>query len=1291
MSSSERRLSGVLNKDAPSELKVDARVEVQGKSGTVRFVGTTSFQTGKWVGIELDTPNGKNSGVVQGKRYFECKTNHGVFVRPSQVKLLSTEDDPLTSSPTPQPGRGSPRTGTTADSLRSASRKTPSPSSTLLPSRIATAGRTAKTPSTSPSTPRRTPLTSARNTPSPSMTSVRRKRSSSVASKNDSARMSRDMSTIAGKSDGIEEELTEEEYTGTELDTPDEEGPATPVEVVSGVQPATRSDQVVPLKDYEELRMKLKILETKRQEDRERHRENEKIKEEAEQFLTLRAKLQEKVAELQQDLRETKKQVKELTSENEQLENKYNDAIEAMEMMTLDKEMAEERAENLQQEVNVLKDKIEEISVDLEVFKKEGDLLSRASEVDGDGKPTVEVLQLEKQNERLKEALVRLRDVTTEQEAELDRKIKSLEKDSIQLEELKVQHEIIKEKLDLAENQIEDLKIRLDDVIGAEDLAVQLTEKNLNLNEKIEDLRATVEDLEALKELADELEENHMETEKQLQAEIDHRDMLLRGQMERLASAEETNADYENTISQFRELVLNLQNDLEQLRHREESQLSESRNLSSQSQAMMSLNLQLRSTVMKSQAKAIDLELRKLDATQATERLTYVQAYLPDSFFKTENDPISCLLLFKRLSFKSKLILKHLDQSNPISDLLNDRIPETLTSVCDMRQKLGWLEDLSKRFVSHIEISSVQEFLKFGQVYHDLVGTERRLNGIVELLRSEELRESECITNIQRMIAQLEHLSEVYLTPSDTASAEYFFGLTRALDHNTDTIIVSVNYLKQLMQSANASEEDGFTVSEGWEKLEYDFIEPITRLSTHGRTSKTSIKKLLRRLEDLSEQALTLRPEYLANFKDMYTKSSHIAQLCIQVFNEVSQIVQQKRDSKEPVSLAVIQQLLYNKTDEILEFSENSMFEGTISKLNGLCNDLNTTVDRVAEDSKAIKIATASSPWLQRASDLKAEVVVNHDMERKLQQHNDEILKLIKDVKMKDQSLQESAVKIELLEKRMEGVKKQGEQIGELESGLAKSQSQMQMYAEAMENLQAEYDTLEQENIQLKKAAAKRSEKQTSTSKSTDFPEGNNSTSEEIITTESYAMKTQLDSLKNALRYLRAENAHLKSKEYMKILNLDALPDLPATDASENVTTQNTLRSIALESKALIRDIRSVSAASKVVRLQPVQQGKWRSQKMNAEYQYQQQQSVLHTLQMRSFELRHKVDSMQQSLPKRATVSEKPSDAPDSASYSLARIQIPKIPQLKSIQYVRKNINLSSFSEFEKVHSVFVR
>jgi dynactin 1 len=70
--------------------------------------------------------------------------------------------------------------------------------------------------------------------------------------------------------------------------------------------------------------------------------------------------------------------------------------------------------------------------------------------------------------------------------------------------------------------------------------------------------------------------------------------------------------------------------DLERLRHKEESQQSERQDLSSQSQAMMSLNMQLQSTVMKAQAKAIDLELRKLDAMQATDKLAYIQVRFPE-------------------------------------------------------------------------------------------------------------------------------------------------------------------------------------------------------------------------------------------------------------------------------------------------------------------------------------------------------------------------------------------------------------------------------------------------------------------------------------------------------------------------------------------------------------------------------------------------------------------------------------------------------------------------------------
>ena len=72
------------------DLSVGSRVIVNNElSGTIRYVGSTSFQTGKWVGVELDEALGKNSGVVQGKRYFDCKNNHGVFTRPTNIKMIN--------------------------------------------------------------------------------------------------------------------------------------------------------------------------------------------------------------------------------------------------------------------------------------------------------------------------------------------------------------------------------------------------------------------------------------------------------------------------------------------------------------------------------------------------------------------------------------------------------------------------------------------------------------------------------------------------------------------------------------------------------------------------------------------------------------------------------------------------------------------------------------------------------------------------------------------------------------------------------------------------------------------------------------------------------------------------------------------------------------------------------------------------------------------------------------------------------------------------------------------------
>ncbi|XP_077008616.1 CAP-Gly domain-containing linker protein 4 isoform X1 [Tamandua tetradactyla] len=53
--------------------------------GAVRYVGPTDFAAGIWLGLELRSAKGKNDGAVGDKRYFTCKPNHGILVRPSRV------------------------------------------------------------------------------------------------------------------------------------------------------------------------------------------------------------------------------------------------------------------------------------------------------------------------------------------------------------------------------------------------------------------------------------------------------------------------------------------------------------------------------------------------------------------------------------------------------------------------------------------------------------------------------------------------------------------------------------------------------------------------------------------------------------------------------------------------------------------------------------------------------------------------------------------------------------------------------------------------------------------------------------------------------------------------------------------------------------------------------------------------------------------------------------------------------------------------------------------------------
>ena len=80
-----------------SEFKIGQTVELSdGRTAIIQYIGNPQFAPGDWLGVVLDDATGKNDGSVQGKRYFECRPGHGMFLRPAAVTVIIDE-------PTPKP------------------------------------------------------------------------------------------------------------------------------------------------------------------------------------------------------------------------------------------------------------------------------------------------------------------------------------------------------------------------------------------------------------------------------------------------------------------------------------------------------------------------------------------------------------------------------------------------------------------------------------------------------------------------------------------------------------------------------------------------------------------------------------------------------------------------------------------------------------------------------------------------------------------------------------------------------------------------------------------------------------------------------------------------------------------------------------------------------------------------------------------------------------------------------------------------------------------------------------
>ncbi|EHA47537.1 dynactin ro-3 [Pyricularia oryzae 70-15] len=1206
-----------------------------GRIAIVRFIGRTGFAQGDWLGVELPDDSGKNDGSVQGERYFDCDSNHGMFVRPSTVCILDDAPEP----PPPQPaktaapvakkpaggrpsmfngGGGMAARGTGGDPnlARRMSLNAPSPSPVPKASRPSSIVRSptksptkqlATAPTSGASTRTGTPSNVAGRAVSmgakvtrpaaatgatrtsmgpPSLPASRTSRPSSTSSRVASGASGAPTRTLSGRSSmaggartlgtrpsvgtrggaaagqaagktAVNKRASEDSSSSKgelEILSPQPTSPvrsraaalerltASPAAAAAAKKrPAasTTATATVPasapaanrqastnatalIRENENLNSKLTILERKRAEDREKIKELDQVKEERDKYHTIIQKLQAKIQPQQAELAELRKQVKEAEARFESVENLQMEHDQVLELATLDREMAEETAEVLKQELSDVKMRLEELELEVEILREENEEFNKG--ISPEERSSAGWLQMERNNERMREALIRLRDMSQQQEKEMQEQIKSLELDLKEAGDVQAQLEAAKEKLSTAENMIEDLRSQLETALGAEEMIEDLTDRNMSQAEKIEELKAEVEDLESLKEIADELEANHVQHERELQEEIDFKNAVIAEQARRFTQQEESMEEMEYTLSRFRELVTSLQTDLEDMRASNAVNETESEQLNSKSRAMMDLNMKLQLSASKAQVKTIDLELRRMEAQEAAQHLEIVKMFLPETY-DADKDSVMALLRFRRLAFKANLL------NGFIRERVN-REPhpgheDDVFAGCDAVDKLTWVAAMCDRFVNAITHCSLERFARFEGALYELEPVERALNAWIDGLRRDELKESQCASELSRSLALMTHLGEVHIAPANEdlmAFADDVHMRTQLVQSHLESAASTVHAVRAMVQRVipPVGEDD---------ELAQHFARKAETLISQTRSTKVVAGKTLRALEDMRARSLALSPETSAEaFEQAETAARGLASLARQIGLDLHMLLSQE-GREEPYTYIEVQSTVHRTVQAVMGTSESDLFSAYLAQLRVLTTQMNDLASQAMDLGQTQEFEKPQAPWIMRAQELKAQRTAPADAEEEMRHLREEYNEARRQVAMREEGLSTAQVKIETLEARMRDANTKSSRIAELEAHLEQLKQVVASREDDLVKQDREAKALEADRDKWKKAASDAARGGAVAGQRADTGAGVGHERAVATARQMDALKEEIEALQSAVRYLREDNRRARTTE----------------------------------------------------------------------------------------------------------------------------------------------------------------
>ena len=1148
------------NSHLTNHFRVGQNVQIAGKhlEGRIAYIGATNFAPGKWIGVILNEERGKNNGTVKGIFYFKCPPNYGLFVRPTQLimkksNVIEEITRTTTTSPTTMESEGKTKENATA---------TPSPKK-VVPAVKAVENLTGKKVTkqpTSNSLLKTTKINQPKEVtplqPSTSQVSLVQtvvpgpcrtlRPPPALAPKRSKTSMSPSETFCCAKRSSFVEtgflEILRPQFTpGQPLRSP----------TFSTMMLNSSSSNLQDLKQQNkqlearivELNKEIEVLKSQKTEDIRKLQDMERLRLQNEQLNEFKVLIMDQQSSLQRELQRLRQELRESNESKSKYQRELDEAGDNIELLTLDKEMAEEKAETLQLELEMVQEQNEELALDVEILKAENERLllgtdNNCSSINKEefNNSVGEIKKLEQYNQRLRETVIKLRDVLTLEKQQSLKAFKELETNNSEIQELRKTKELLTQRCDVMETHILDLREQVDAALGAETMVTNLANAKLELEERVRLLEEEVNELEALEEIHEQLIESNQDLEKDLREEIEMLNTNIRTLQQEKDTALETVYERDCTIMKFRALVKAL-NEREQIREQVNlttqasttatvSTCEDMNSISSNPEFMPGVDFQQVFASTKAYGRALELQLSSVDLKMLQLQVEYLKAFLPEDLMLrgAAYDVILVLILIQRCMEKIDIICTGIHEKFPAScEFGRDAIFEGYSvHRFAFRTRCLYLLRSLKMILLQLEFALNHcdyEICTHAAIYRgEMESQEKHLDELLKLLKRGLLDENSPVDGLERASCFFNMLLNNLFATQNLGELldeqKLYVSLMEVYDVALDCVNTHAGLLYTIIQLGD-EHTDSFC--------------SMQFLMEHARSFKMQLKQLQRKLPTKSVSYSTLQWPQLQRLHERNDHLGKLIELLSSTAREATKDIANSTKTDNTNEVAIDHERLWrivllncNKlAPEAYQRSPVEFFHNSVVILQEQLDEFQQFI-KDSEQALTINLNTLyvrsnEVTILQQANEMKKHYDETKLLQHQLSERDKEIKSLKFMAKMKQNDYSELQIRKDMAEKSLQKQQQEQEQLLnmislKMEDLLDELQEQQIKFLNALQNNNDKLMSLEQTQENLKQCLA------------------NNS---KTLSSCSHEAFKEIEQLSQCIRYHRQENVSLQSK-YLK-------------------------------------------------------------------------------------------------------------------------------------------------------------